>query len=66
MMSKAGSGLLFLFCYVDFVAVLAIGDWISSVGRLLLYGAPAAFVAGFFTSAVHDAYLRKEQRKAVR
>lgn len=65
-MSKTGSGLLFLFCYVDFVAALAIGDWISSVEGLLLYGAPAAFVAGVFISAVHDAYLRREQRKAVR
>ena len=61
---KLGAGALFLFCYVDVVAVLAIGDWISQVGPLLLYGGPIAFVAGFFAPAVHAAHLRNEQRDA--
>ncbi|MGI5397649.1 hypothetical protein [Streptomyces sp. CA-251251] len=48
-MTKLGQGALFLFYYLDVVAVLAIGDWISGVGPLLLYGSPAAFVTGFVT-----------------
>ncbi|WP_326809359.1 hypothetical protein OHB04_40040 [Streptomyces sp. NBC_01775] len=64
MMWKVGAGALFLFCYVDVLAVLAIGDWISSVRLPLLYGGPIAFVAGLFAPAVHDAYLRIEKRNA--
>lgn len=63
MLMKFGAGALFLFCYVDVLAVLAIGDWISNVGRPLLYGGPIAFIAGFFAPAVLDAYLRKEWGK---
>ncbi|MDT0609054.1 hypothetical protein [Streptomyces lancefieldiae] len=62
MMSKVGAGALFLFCYVDALTVLAIGDWVSDVGPPLLYGSPAAFLAGFFSPAVHAAYLRYEKR----
>ena len=63
---KVGAGTLFVFCYVDVLAVLAIGDWISHVGRPLLYGCPIAFIAGFFTPVAHDAYLRNEKRSAGR
>ncbi|MFC8127178.1 hypothetical protein [Streptomyces sp. NPDC057302] len=59
MMLKVGAGALFLFCYVDVIAVLAIGDWITQVSRPLLYGGPIAFVAGCFAPAVHEAYLRR-------
>ncbi|OQD57000.1 hypothetical protein BM536_006500 [Streptomyces phaeoluteigriseus] len=58
MRPKVGGGALFLFCYVDVVASLAIGDWISDVGPLLLCGSPVAFVVGLFAPTVHDAYLR--------
>lgn len=61
-MWKLGAGALFLFCYVDVVAVLAIGDWISDVGPPLLYGGPIAFVTGMAAPAVHDAYLRNQER----
>ncbi|MFF1380634.1 hypothetical protein [Streptomyces sp. NPDC058308] len=63
-MMKLGAGALFLFCYVDVVAGLAIGDWISDVGPPLLYGGPVAFVAGFVTLAAHDAYRRNAERDA--
>jgi hypothetical protein len=66
MMWKVGTGALFLFCYTDVLAVLAIGDWISDVGPPLLYGGPTAFIAGFFAPAVHDAYLRNRKRNARR
>lgn len=65
-MLKVGSGALFLFCYVDVLAVLAIGDWISDVGPPLLYGGPAAFIVGLFAPAAHDAYLRNQERDAAR
>jgi UPF0716 family protein affecting phage T7 exclusion len=60
-MTKLGQGALFLFYYLDVVAVLAIGDWISDVGTLLLYGSPAAFGAGFVTQAAHDVYQRNAE-----
>ncbi|MFE9687742.1 hypothetical protein ACFYXC_13525 [Streptomyces sp. NPDC002701] len=63
-MMKLGAGALFLFCYIDVVAVLAIGDWISDVGPLLLYGGPVAFVTGVVTSAVHDVSQRSAERNA--
>ncbi|WP_217144208.1 hypothetical protein [Streptomyces sp. AC627_RSS907] len=63
-MTKLGAGALFLFCYLDVVACLAIGDWISDVGPLLLYGGPAAFVAGFVTQAAHDIRQRSAGRNA--
>jgi hypothetical protein len=63
-MTKLGQGALFLFYYLDVVAVLAIGDWISDVGPLLLYGSPAAFVTGFVTQAAHDVYRRNAERNA--
>ncbi|MEV5492005.1 hypothetical protein AB0L47_29200 [Streptomyces bobili] len=44
----------------------AIGDWISDVGPLLLYGAPTAFVTGSVAAAVHGAHLRKAERDAGR
>ncbi|MGG8408077.1 hypothetical protein ACM614_16430 [Streptomyces sp. 12297] len=62
-MTKLGQGALFLFYYLDVVAVLAIGDWISDVGPLL-YGSPVAFVAGFVTQAAHDVYRRNTERNA--
>ncbi|MFI8186230.1 hypothetical protein ACIF70_37885 [Actinacidiphila glaucinigra] len=61
-MMKLGAGALFLFCYIDVVAVLAIGDWISDVGPPLLYGGPVAFVTGFVTLAAHDVYRRNAER----
>lgn len=61
-----GAGALALFCYVDAVAVLAIGDWISDVGPPLLYGSPAAFLAGSIAYVVHDAWRRREERDAGR
>ncbi|MFF3256124.1 hypothetical protein ACFYWP_35145 [Actinacidiphila glaucinigra] len=61
-MMKLGAGALFLFCYIDVVAVLAIGDWISDVGPLLLYGGPIAFVTGFVTCAAHDVHRRNAER----
>lgn len=63
-MTKLGQGALFLFCYLDVVAVLAIGDWISDVGPLLLYGSPAAFATGFVTQAAHDVYRRNSESNA--
>ncbi|MCX5521994.1 hypothetical protein OG342_03805 [Streptomyces bobili] len=66
MMSKLGGGALALFCYVDVITCLAIGDWISDVGPLLLYGAPTAFVTGSVAAAVHGAHLRKAERDAGR
>ncbi|MEV0222324.1 hypothetical protein [Streptomyces sp. NPDC050704] len=63
-MTKLGQGALFLFCYLDVVACLAIGDWISDVGPPLLYGSPVAFVAGFITQAAHDIYRRNAERNA--
>ncbi|MFF7581108.1 hypothetical protein ACFZBE_40140 [Streptomyces sp. NPDC008061] len=63
-MMKLGAGALFLFCYLDVVAVLAIGDWISDVGSPLLYGGPVAFVAEFVTLATHDVYRRNAERNA--
>ncbi|SCE37418.1 hypothetical protein GA0115243_1115283 [Streptomyces sp. ScaeMP-e83] len=54
-MMRLGAGVLLLFCYIDVVAVLAIGDFISDVGPLLLYGGPVAFVTGFVALAAHDA-----------
>jgi hypothetical protein len=63
-MMKLGAGALFLFCYIDVVAVLAIGDWISDVGPPLLYGGPVAFVTGFVTLAVHDVHRRRAERNA--
>ncbi|MET9593099.1 hypothetical protein ABZY45_19435 [Streptomyces sp. NPDC006516] len=63
-MAKLGQGALFLFYYLDVVAVLAIGDWISDLGPPLLYGSPVAFLAGFVTQAVHDIYRRNEERNA--
>ncbi|MEU1122887.1 hypothetical protein ABZ371_04725 [Streptomyces sp. NPDC005899] len=62
-MTKLGQGALFLFYYLDVVAVLAIGDWVSDVGPLLC-GSPVAFVAGFVTQAVHDVYRRRAERNA--
>ncbi|MER7576906.1 hypothetical protein [Streptomyces sp. NPDC126514] len=50
-MTKLGAGALFLFCYLDVVACLAIGDWISDVGPPLLYGGPVSFLVGFITQA---------------
>ncbi|QER90460.1 hypothetical protein [Streptomyces tendae] len=61
-MTKLGQGALFLFYYLDVFAFLAIGDWISEVGPPLLYGSPAAFVAGFVTQAAHDVYRRNSGR----
>ncbi|GAA2636088.1 hypothetical protein [Streptomyces axinellae] len=63
-MVKVGAGALFLFCYVDVLAVLAIADWISHVGPPLLYGGPIAFVAGLVAPAVHDAHVRNQERGA--
>ncbi|MFE8916951.1 hypothetical protein [Streptomyces globisporus] len=63
-MTKLGQGALFLFYYLDAVAALAIGDWISEVGPLLLYGSPFAFVAGFVTQAAHDVYRRSAEHNA--
>ncbi|MFJ4683827.1 hypothetical protein ACIQNG_14775 [Streptomyces sp. NPDC091377] len=63
---KVGAGLLFLFCYVDVIAVLAIGDWMSEVGPPLLYGGPVAFVAGLFAPGLHDAYLRARDQNTDR
>ncbi|MDX3378672.1 hypothetical protein PV390_30175 [Streptomyces sp. ME02-6991-2A] len=62
MMMRLGAGALLLFCYVDVVAVLAIGDFISDAGPALLYGGPVAFVAGFVALAAHDAYRRRTGR----
>ncbi|GHA65773.1 hypothetical protein GCM10010372_76830 [Streptomyces tauricus] len=64
-MTKLGQGALFLFYYLDVVAVLAIGDWISDVGPPLLYGSPVAFVAGFVTQAARDVYRRNAERNAL-
>ncbi|MFI7396392.1 hypothetical protein [Streptomyces tendae] len=63
-MTKLGQGALFLFYYLDVVAVLAIGDWISEVGPLLLCGSPAAFVTGFVTQAAYDVYRRNAESNA--
>ncbi|MEU1132671.1 hypothetical protein ABZ383_22885 [Streptomyces sp. NPDC005900] len=63
-MTKLGAGALFLFCYIDVVTCLAIGDWMTDVGPPLLYGSPAAFVAGIVTSATRDMYRRKVEREA--
>ncbi|ANB04268.1 hypothetical protein SAM40697_0305 [Streptomyces ambofaciens] len=63
-MTKLGAGALYLFCYLDVVACLAIGDWISDVGPPLLYGGPASFVAGFVTQAARDVYRRNTERNA--
>ncbi|WP_447034658.1 hypothetical protein [Streptomyces sp. DSM 118878] len=62
-MTKLGQGALFLFYYLDVVAALAIGDWISDVGPLL-YGSPIAFVAGFATQAAYDIYRLNAERNA--
>ncbi|MGW2296821.1 hypothetical protein [Streptomyces violaceorubidus] len=63
-MMKLGAGALFLFCYIDVVAVLAIGDWISDVGPPLLYGGPVAFAAGVVVLATQDARRRRAERGA--
>ncbi|MFI8007988.1 hypothetical protein [Streptomyces sp. NPDC086010] len=63
-MTKLGAGALFLFCYLDVVAGLAIGDWISDVGPLLLYGSPVAFGTGFVAQAARDVYRRDAERNA--
>lgn len=64
-MTKLGAGALVLFCYLDVVTCLAIGDWLSDVGPPLLYGSPVAFVAGFVTQAAHDVYRRNAERNAL-
>ncbi|MFJ6983958.1 MULTISPECIES: hypothetical protein [unclassified Streptomyces] len=63
-MTKLGAGALLLFCYIDVVAALAIGDWLSDVGPLLLCGGPAAFGTGFVAQAVHDVRRRNAERDA--
>ncbi|CAM5677393.1 hypothetical protein SALBM135S_09366 [Streptomyces alboniger] len=61
---KLGAGVLCLLCYLDVVAGLAIGDWISDVGPPLLYGGPIAFITGFATLAAHDVHRRHTERSA--
>lgn len=63
-MTKLGAGALLLFCYLDVVAALAIGDWLSDPGPLLLYGSPIAFGAGFAAQAAHNLYRRHVERTA--
>ncbi|MFD3414808.1 hypothetical protein [Streptomyces cyaneofuscatus] len=62
MMMRLGAGALLLFCYIDVVAVLAVGDFISDAGPPPPYGGPVAFGTGFTALAAHDAYRRRTER----
>ncbi|MEV6477485.1 hypothetical protein [Streptomyces sp. NPDC051657] len=64
-MMKLGAGALLLFCYLDVVAVLAMGDWLSDVGPLLLYGSPIAFGTGVAAYAAQDVYRRHAERNSL-